>query len=66
MHGLVHPSGHDDDVQAGVARALERADRPRPEDAFVPDERAVEIGRDDRDVARESGRKLDQPPCVES
>jgi len=57
-------------VQPGIARALERADRARAEDALLPDECAVEVGRDDGDVARKAGRKLDQPllslPCVES
>jgi hypothetical protein len=48
-------------VQARVARALERRERARTDDAVLPDQRAVEVGGDDVDVAREIGRKLDQP-----
>jgi hypothetical protein len=55
-------------MQARVARALERRDRARAQDAVLPDQRSVEVGRDDGRVAREVGRELDQPPapCVES
>jgi hypothetical protein len=54
-------------VQPGVAGALERVQRARPEDALLPDERSVEVGRDDRRVAREVVGKLErrQPPWVE-
>jgi hypothetical protein len=48
-------------VQSRVARALERAQRARAQDAVLPDQRAVEVGRDDVDVTREVGRELDQP-----
>jgi hypothetical protein len=49
-------------VQAGVVRAAERGERPRPEDAVVPDQRAVEVARDDPDVAREAFGKLEAQP----
>jgi hypothetical protein len=53
-------------VQARVAGALERVQRARPENAFLPDERAIEVGRDDGDVAREVVGKPQarQPPLV--
>jgi hypothetical protein len=54
-------------VEPRVAGALERVQRARPEDTFLPDERAIEVGRDDRRVAREVVGKLErrQPPWVE-
>jgi hypothetical protein len=39
-------------VQSRLVRALQRGERARAKDAVVPDERAVEVGRDDLDVAR--------------
>jgi hypothetical protein len=33
--------------------ALQRGERARLQDAVAPDQRAVEVGRDDLDVARE-------------
>jgi hypothetical protein len=58
---LHHPAGDDDHVQAGVARVVQRLQRARRQRPVLPDERAVEIRRDDVDVPREVVRKLDQP-----
>jgi hypothetical protein len=42
-------------------RQPQRGKGARLEDAVTPDERAVEIGRDDLDVARKVFGELDQP-----
>jgi hypothetical protein len=47
-------------VQTGVASVAQRLQGARPECAVLPDERPVEVGRDDVDIAREIRRK-DQP-----
>jgi hypothetical protein len=62
VHRPEHTSGDDDHVQAGIVRAAQRRDRPRLQDAVLPDERPVEVGRDDADVARERCRKLQAQP----
>ena len=54
---LHHPAGDDDHAQARVARAGERGQRPRPQHVVLPDQRVVEVGRDDVDVAREAVRE---------
>ena len=59
-HRLHHPSGDDDDVQPRRVRPAQRSERTRLQNAVVPDERAVEVGRDDLEVAREV-RGKDQP-----
>jgi hypothetical protein len=46
-HGLHHPAGHDDHVQPGVTRVVQRLQRARPQRSVLPDERAVEVRRDD-------------------
>jgi hypothetical protein len=50
---LDHPPGHDDHRDAGVARARERRQRARLQDAVAPGQRVVEVGRDDVDLAGE-------------
>jgi hypothetical protein len=58
---LHHAPGDDDHVQTRGVRKPERGERARLEDAVPPDERPVEVGRDDLDVVRERCGKLDQP-----
>jgi hypothetical protein len=60
-NGLHHPAGDHDHVQPGVAGVVQCLQRPRPQRSVLPDERAVEVRRDDVDVPREISRKLDQP-----
>ena len=62
-HGLHHPAGDDDHVEAGGARgrAAPRTVRGRSRPSSH-DERAVEVGRDDGDVAREVGGKRERQP----
>jgi len=60
-HGLHHPAGHDDHVQPGVTRVVQRLQRARPQRSVLPDERAVEVRRDDVEVAREILGEVDQP-----
>jgi hypothetical protein len=48
-----HPPGDHDHMQAGRLGSAQRLDRPRAEGCVLPDQRAVEVGRDDADVARE-------------
>jgi len=52
LHRPHHAPGDDNHVKTGVVGASQRRDRPRPQDAVLPDERAVEVGRDDAYVAR--------------
>jgi hypothetical protein len=47
-------------VEPGRVRLLERRDCPRLQDAVLPDQRPVEVGRDDADVARELFGEVDQ------
>ena len=61
-HRSDHPPGDHDHVEACLVRAPESRDRSRPENAVLPDERAVEVGRDDADVMRERCRKLQAQP----
>ncbi len=61
-HRLEHAPGDDDDVQTGVVRTAQRRDRARLQDAVLPDERPVEVGRDDADVVRERCGKLQAQP----
>jgi hypothetical protein len=56
-HGLHHPARHDDHVQARVARIVQRLQGARPQRSVLPDERAVEVRRDDVDVPREIRRE---------
>jgi hypothetical protein len=51
-------------VEARVARGRQRAQCPRPQDAVLRDQRAVEIGRDERDVTRERVREVYEE-CVD-
>jgi hypothetical protein len=60
-NGLHHPTGDDDHVQPGCAGSLERGDRAGVQRPVLPDKRAVEVGRDDADVARKLRRERDQP-----
>ena len=60
-HGLDHASGHDDDRNPGRLRTRKRRERARVERAVLPHERAVEVGRDDVDVAGEVLGEEDQP-----
>ena len=62
LHRLHHAAGDDDDVQTGVVRASERRDRARLQDAVLPDEGPVEVGRDDANVARERCGKVQAQP----
>jgi hypothetical protein len=48
-------------VQPGVARVAKRLQRARTQRSVVPDERAVEVRRNDVDVPRELRREVDQP-----
>jgi hypothetical protein len=57
-HGAEHPSGDDHDMRAGRPRPRERVLRPRPQDAVLGDQRAVEVERESCDVRRKRGRKL--------
>jgi hypothetical protein len=59
-HRLHHAAGHDDDVQAGGLGRTQRCESARPQPAVLPHEGAVEVGRDDLDVAREI-RRENQP-----
>jgi hypothetical protein len=52
-HRLHHPAGDDDHVQPGVARLVQRLQGARPQRSVLPDEGAVEVRRDDVQVARE-------------
>jgi hypothetical protein len=49
-----HPAGDDDDVQASLASARKRSQRTRPQHPVLRNQRAVEIGRDERDVVRKA------------
>ena len=60
--GAEHPPGDDDHVQAGVARAGERASRALVEHGVLAHQRAVEIARERADLPREAGGKR-QPLC---
>ena len=57
-HRLHHATGDDDDVQPVLVRTPQRGQRSRLEDAVAPDERAVEVGRDDLDRERKVVWKL--------
>jgi len=57
---LRHPAGDDDHAQPLLVGAAEGRDRPRPHRVQLPDQGAVEIARDDLDVRREVGRKLER------
>ncbi len=48
---LHHPPGDDDHGQPGCAGTGERGERPRPQRVVVPDQRPIEVGGDDLDVA---------------
>jgi hypothetical protein len=48
-------------VQACVAGRLQRLDRAGAQRPVLPDERAVEVRRDDAGAAREVFREIDQP-----
>ena len=61
-HRLHHATGDDDHVQPGVARVAQRLQRARTECAVLPDERPVEVGRDDLEVAREVVGELEAQP----
>ena len=50
-------------MDPGVARRLEGGDRPRSEDAVLPDQRAVEVARDRGDVA---GKAVGKAQLVDS
>ena len=59
---LRHPAGDDDHVQARLLRARERGQRALLQLAVHPRQRAVEVARDDADVAREVvGEREAQP-----
>ena len=60
-HRLHHPSGDDDHVETGGACGAQRVHGPRAQLA-VPHERAVEIGRDDLNVAGEVVGKRERQP----
>jgi len=49
-------------VQSRLVRALQRGERAPAKDAVVPDERAVEVGRDDANVVRKAGGKGEAQP----
>jgi len=61
-HGLDHPARDHDHVQPGVARVAQRLQRPRPQRSVLPDERAVEVRRDDVDVPRKVFGELEAQP----
>jgi hypothetical protein len=48
-------------VQPRVARVVQRLQGARPQRSVLPDERAVEVRRDDVEVAREVVGEPDQP-----
>jgi hypothetical protein len=50
---LHHAARDDDHVKAGVARVVQRLQRARPQLSVFPDERAVEVRRDDVDAQGE-------------
>src|SRR5262249_59696983 len=56
-----HPTGDHDHVQPGGLRSLQGRDRPLAEEALLPDQGAIEVRREYRDVARKACRELDQP-----
>jgi hypothetical protein len=56
-----HPAGDDDHMQPGVARVAQRLQRARTQRSVLPDERAVEVRRDDFDVPRKVVGEVDQP-----
>jgi hypothetical protein len=45
-------------MESGVAGTTERATGARVQDAVLADERAIEVARERRDLAREVGRKV--------
>jgi hypothetical protein len=62
---LHHPAGHDDHVDSDCLDAVQHLERPLPESSVLPDQRVIEIGRDNVDVAGKSCGKLDQE-CIAS
>ena len=60
-HRLHHSTGDDDHVETGGACGAKRVHGPRLQLA-VPHQRAVEVGRDDLDVAREVVGERERQP----
>ena len=58
--GLHHPPGDDDHGNPRLVGALHRRDRPGTKRHVGPHERAVEVGRDDANIAREIVGKLER------
>ena len=63
-HRAVHAPGGDDDTDSGRARAGDRLQGARPQEAVFPDQRPVEVAREDLDVRRKLGRKEAQLRAV--
>ena len=61
-HRPHHAARHDDHVDAGRLHAAEHLDRARRELASIPRQRAVEVGGDDLQVARERVGELEAQP----
>jgi hypothetical protein len=59
---LHHAAGDDHDGQPRLGGSREHAKRARSHHAVLPDQRVVEVRRDDAGVVREPCGKVDQPP----